>query len=122
MTVSMSSFNQDAKWVEAKRVVGNLNWLEVVSYYRSIGGKNVFVYSVIEGDKRLIVDVLDDDSVVLINREGEVSINDYDTVMNSRKVFKYNEDIEQIPFTFRNQQYFIPVEILCSRDKEVNHR
>lgn len=88
----MSTFSQDEKWMEAKRAVGNLNWLEVISYYRSIGGRNVFVYSVIEGDKRLIVDVLDDDHVLLISKHGEPVVDSYDSVTNSRKLFKYNED------------------------------
>jgi hypothetical protein len=88
----MSTFSQDEKWMEAKKTVGNHNWLEVVSYYRFIGGRNVFVYSVIEGDKRLIVDVLDDGDVLLISKHGEPVVDNYDTVLSSRKVFKYNED------------------------------
>lgn len=87
----MASFSQDRKWVEAKRAIGNLNWLEVISYYRSIDGKNVFVYSVIEGSKRLIVDVLDDDTVLLKDKNGELIQDTYDNVFNSKKIFTYND-------------------------------
>lgn len=88
----MASFSQDRKWLEAKRAVGNLNWLEVIRYYRSINGTNVFVYSVIEGDKRLIADVLDDGHILLVNKHGEPVFDSYENVLNSRKIFKYNED------------------------------
>jgi hypothetical protein len=106
----MSSFSQDTKWAEAKRAVGNLNWLEVISYYRSIGGKNVFVYSVIEGDKRLIVDILDNERVVLVNKNGEPVIDSYTAVESSRKVFKYSEKTEQVPYMVGNKEYLITIE------------
>ena len=106
----MSSVSQDKKWVEVKRVISDLNWLEIVSYYRSIDGRNVFVYSIIEGDKRLIVDVLDDEYVVLMNKHGEPIIDSYETVFNSRKVFKYNEDFEQVPCMVRNKEYLVTIE------------
>lgn len=106
----MSSFSQDKKWVEAKRAVGNLNWLEVISYYRSIDGKNVFVYSVIEGDKRLIVDILDDEHILLINKQGEPIVDSYTNVLNSRKVFKYNASSLERDFFIGSDKYKIAVE------------
>lgn len=106
----MTTFGQDEKWVEAKRAVGDLNWLEVVSYYRSIDGKNVFVYSIIEGDKRLIVDVLNDDSVLLINKHGEPVIDSYDNVMNSRKTFKYSDDSEVVECHIGKTNYKVTIE------------
>lgn len=88
----MSSFSQDEKWMEAKQAVGHLNWLEVISYYRSINGCNVLVYSVIEGEKLLIVDVLDDDSILLLDKDGYARQKTYDSILQSRKVFKYSEE------------------------------
>ena len=87
----MSSFSQDAKWVEAKRTIGNNNWIDIVSYYHYIDGKNVLVYSIVEGDKRLIVDVLDDDTVLLKDKQGQYVVDSYENVLSSRKTFKYIE-------------------------------
>lgn len=107
----MGSFKDDEKWIEAKKAVDSKNsWLEVISYYRSIDGKNVFVYSVIEGDKRLIVDVLDDERILLINKQGEPIIDSYVSVLNSRKIFKYNEDSFIHDFFMGSNKYKIAVE------------
>lgn len=106
----MSSFSQDAKWAEAKQTVGSSNWLEVVSYYRSIDGKNVFVYSVIEGDKRLIVDIIDDEHILLINKLGEPVVDSYQNVLNSRKVFKYCETVRYREYYVGSHKYKIAIE------------
>lgn len=106
----MKTFKDDKKWQEAKRVAGSDKWLEVISYYRSIGGKNVFVYSVIDGDKRLIVDILDDDRVLLVDKRGELVTDNYDNVLNSKKVFKYNEDIEEVDYYFESNKYKVAIE------------
>ncbi|QIW88669.1 hypothetical protein P59_072 [Bacillus phage P59] len=92
----MSSFSQDEKWMEAKRAVGHLNWLEVISYYRSIDGKNVEVYSVRDGEQRLIVDLIDDDTVLLLDKDGFAREDTYENVLSSRKIFKYSESKSQI--------------------------
>ncbi|AYJ75930.1 hypothetical protein BSP14_055 [Bacillus phage BSP14] len=106
----MASFSQDTKWIEAKKVVGHVNWIEVVSYYRSIGGTNVFVYSVVNGDKRLIVDVIDDDEVLLIGKADELLTDSYTNVLNSRKVFKYSEELDFRNYYLRGQKFRIPTE------------
>jgi len=85
----MSSFSQDEKWMEAKKAVGNTNWLEIISYYRSIKGNHVSVYSVVNGEKRLIVDVLDDNTVLLISNNEYIK-DSYENVLNSRKIFKFS--------------------------------
>lgn len=107
----MSSFNQDLKWLEAKKAVGNNEWIEIISYYRSIGGQNVFVYCVGNGDKRLIVDVIDEnDNVLLINKTGEPVIDTYDNVLNSRKVFTYSDNSENMKFSVGDMKYIIAIE------------
>lgn len=106
----MASFSQDRKWVEAKRAIGNLNWIEVISYYRSIDGKNVFVYSVAEGGKRLIVDVLDDDTVLLLDKRGEPVTDTYENVFNSKKVFKYNEEHSEQAYQLQGADTYIATE------------
>jgi len=105
----MASFSQDKKWMEAKRVVGHLNWLEVIAYYREIQGNNVFVYSVVDGEKRLIVDILSDDSVLLISKDGAL-IDTYANVLNSRKIFKYSEDSETKTYMLGSDKFTITTE------------
>ncbi|QIA28676.1 hypothetical protein [Phage f2b1] len=108
----MTSYSQDRKWLEAKRAVGHLNWLEVISYYRSIGGDSVFVYSIVEGDKRLIVDILADESILLINREGLPVTDSYDNVLKSRKAFNYSDTSELRTYTVGKESYQIAIEKL----------
>lgn len=106
----MSSFSKDRKWMEAKRAIGSMNWLEIISYYRSISGIHVFVYSVIDGNKRLIVDVIDDDTVLLLSKNGQLVIDDYNLVLNSKKIFKYSEHCDHRDFYLGSQKYTIATE------------
>jgi hypothetical protein len=91
---TMASFSQDKKWMEAKKVAGHLNWLEVISYYRSISGEKVFVYAVVDEKKQQIIDVIDDDTVLLLNKQGDPALYDYNRVLKSKKIFKYSESYE----------------------------
>ncbi|QFP93376.1 UNVERIFIED_ORG: hypothetical protein Xoosp15_111 [Xanthomonas phage Xoo-sp15] len=98
----MSLFSKDKKWKKAKQLLNhNHTWLEVISYYKSLGGTHVSVYSVIEGDKRLIVDLTDDDQVLLVNKHNELVKDTYDNVLNSRKVFEYHEDDSLNPVEYK---------------------
>lgn len=107
----MSSFSSDKKWMEAKKVVGDTNWVEVINYYRSINGTNVFVYAIGDGDRKLIVDVIDDeDNILLINKHGNPEIDTYENVTNSRKEFKYSEDTEYGDFYINDMKFTIPIE------------
>lgn len=107
----MSSFSQDKKWMEAKRVIGELNWIEIVSYYRFVEGRNVFVYSVVDGDKRLIVDVISgDNAVLLLNKKGEFVTDSYEAVMNSKKIFKYSDNYELKTYRFGSYKFTIAIE------------
>ena len=97
--------------MEDKRVIGNLNWIEIVSYYRFVNGTNVFVYSIVDGDKRLIVDVISgEDAVLLLNKKGELITDSYDAVLNSKKIFKYSENYELKPYRFGSHKFTIAVE------------
>lgn len=104
------SFASDEKWLEAKKVVGNRgNWLDVVDYYNTIDGKNTFVYSLIEGDKRLIVDIRDQD-VLLINGEGELEVDEYEAVLRSRKQFVYTEKTKECEYNLRGDTITVIVQ------------
>lgn len=106
----MSSFNQDSKWIEAKKVVGNLNWLEIISYYRMVEGSNVFVYAIGDGDKRLIVDVIDDNEVLLVGKSEELIIDTYENIMRSKKMFSYSENYKKRDFVLGGSKITIKLE------------
>lgn len=107
----MVSFSQDKKWMEAKKLLNQkYSWIDIVSYYRSIGGNNVFVYCIGNGDKKLIVDIVDDDNVLLINKLGEPIIESYEDVLNSRKVFSYSENFENREFFVGSKRFVVALE------------
>lgn len=83
-------FSQDKKWMEAKRAVGHLDWIEVVSYYHDIQGKDISVFAVLDGEMFKIQTVIDNDTVLLTDSAGAEVERDYNTVLSSRKVFKYS--------------------------------
>lgn len=107
----MSSFGQDEKWIEAKRAVGiNNSWLEIINFYRSIGGENVFVYSAGNGDKRLIVDIIDEeDNILLLDKDNHPVSDTYENVNKSKKVFHYEEDYDYMYITYEGHIHTIPV-------------
>jgi len=106
----MTSFKHDPLWQEAKLTIGTSNWLEVAAYYRELGGENVFVYSVVNGLKRLIIDILSDETVLLLI-EDRLATDTYENVLNSRKQFKYYADIEFSTYILGNKKYRIATEI-----------
>lgn len=105
----MTSFSQDHKWVEAKQIVGKSNWLEVAVCYRELGGQNVFVYSLADGSKRLIIDVLSDETVLLLENDKLVT-DTYANVLSSRKVFKYSDNIQTHSYILGDHHYKIATE------------
>ncbi len=106
----MTSFSQDKKWMEAKTVIGKPDWLEVVSYYRFIDGSNVFVYVIGDGDKQLIVDFIDDENILLINKKGLPVVDTYTNVLKGRKLFSYSEHFEEKEFKINEKEFKIPIE------------
>lgn len=92
----MITFGTDKRWLEAKKVVGDLDWVEIVSYYRFVGGRNAFVFTAGEGEVKQIIDILDEDkNVILLNDEGQVEIDTFENVTKSKKIFKYTTEIEE---------------------------
>lgn len=81
-------YQEDEKWVEAKRTLRTDDWIEVTSFYRELGGHDVFVYALLDREKKLILDIDDDDNVLLYTKDGVVS-EDYERVFTSRKYFSY---------------------------------
>lgn len=88
--VSLTSYQKDEKWNKAKQLLATgLTWIEVVSYYRLLGGTKVKVYSILDREKLLIIDMTGDKNVALKDANGEVIYANYLDVKNSRKIFEY---------------------------------
>lgn len=104
-------FSNDPKWLEAKRSIGRLDWIEVVSYYRYLGGKNIFVYIIRDKTKKLIIDFIDSDgNVILLNRNKELEIQDYESVDTSKKEFVYAHDFETSVYEIEGQEFKVATE------------
>ena len=89
-------YGQDKKWVKAKKFIEEQgmknNWIEVVDYYRQIGGKHVTVFIAIDKVKYMILEATTDDKVILVDKDNHIKLEDYDIVYNSRKMFYYIEE------------------------------
>lgn len=108
--MTMTQFSDDTRWLEAKKVIGfNNSWLKVLEYYKSIGGDNVFVYCIGDGNKNLIVDI-QEDKVVLMDKRGNLFFEETENVINSRKEFKYSTDIETKELSLESQSYNVVME------------
>jgi hypothetical protein len=108
-------FSKDSKWMEAKRIVRNSNWIEIVHYYHTIGGHNVMVYSLKDREKRLILEVVEGNNVVgdrvlLLTNNDEIVAEDYDEVLNSRKQFSYAENIERTVVNYKGKDIVVYTE------------
>lgn len=89
-------YSKDNKWNEAKDFIKHQgmqdNWIEVVDYYRQIGGKHVAVFIAIDKKKYMILEATTDGRVLLVDRDNQVVLEDYDLVMQSKKMFYYIEE------------------------------
>lgn len=107
----MSPFTKDTKWMEAKKVINGMDWVLIVSYYRFVGGKNIFVYVIGDQDRKLIVDITgDDDDVILINKKGELEVDTYENVTNSRKEFTHSEEYKEQTYYVKGEEITVPIE------------
>lgn len=91
-------YKDDKIWNDSKQVARahgfSGNWVDVIDYYNAEGGTNVQIYCVIEEIRSRILYVLDSNKVLLMHRNNELHVEDYDIVMESQKVFFYKEDAE----------------------------
>lgn len=94
-------FSRDLKWEEAKKFISAQgmkdNWIEVVDYYRQLGGKHVAVFIALDHEKYMILEATKDNRVILVDRQNNIRLEDYDTVMESKKMFYYIEE----PFEYK---------------------
>ncbi|AKA61270.1 portal protein [Staphylococcus phage Stau2] len=89
-------FSKDDKWNEAKDFIKGQgladNWIEVVDYYRQIGGKHVAMFIAIDKVKYMVLEATKDNKVILVDKDNNIVLEDYDIVMESKKMFYYIEE------------------------------
>ncbi|AEQ34207.1 portal protein [Bacillus phage Bastille] len=84
------SFHQvEDVWIKAKSLLSQgYTWIEVVTYYKMLGGMKVKVYVYLDRVKYRIVGVAEEpDKVLLENKHGEIIRANYTDVKNGRKKF-----------------------------------
>lgn len=90
------TYATDKKWEEAKDFIKGQgmqdNWIEIVDYYRQIGGEHVAVFIAIDKVKYMILEATTDNRVILVDKDNNIILEDYNTVMTCRKMFYYIEE------------------------------
>lgn len=94
------TYSNDSEWNYAKKVVSSgghkNNWIYVIDFYNSIGGKNVNIFCAIEQEKFRILYMLDDDSVLLLDKKDNLVSEEYEIVEESRKIFFFEPDPKKV--------------------------
>lgn len=94
-------YSKDSKWNEAKEFIKQQgmqdNWIEIVDYYRQIGGRHVAVFIAIDKQKYMILEATKDNRVILLDKDNNILLEDYDLVTESKKMFYYIEE----PFEYK---------------------
>lgn len=89
-------YSKDKKWDEAKEFIKNQgmkdNWIEIVDYYRQIGGKHVAVFIALDKTKYMVLEATKDNRVILVDKDNNIRLEDYTVVTESRKMFYYIEE------------------------------
>lgn len=93
----MAKFINDSLWKSIKTASREwdfeYDWLKIVSFYNLYGGKNVQVF-VIDKDKKYrkrVLAVTDNNLVVLLDKENNISYLNKDEGDLLRKAFTYNK-------------------------------
>lgn len=96
-------FSKDNKWNIAKKFIKQQglegNWIEVVDYYRQIGGKHVAIFVYLNKTKYRILEATIDDRVILMDSENKFHIWDYEEVNTNRKEFFYIEEPNEYEYS-----------------------
>lgn len=120
------TYSKDKKWDEAKDFIKSQgmkdNWIEIVDYYRQIGGKHVAVFIALDKNKYMILEATKDNRVILVDKDNNIRLEDYDIVTESRKMFYYIEEPFEIqiklPEHVRDITYNSTVVLSLVRHKE----
>ncbi|MDU6503568.1 MAG: hypothetical protein E6533_14300 [Klebsiella pneumoniae] len=89
-------YSKDSKWDEAKEFIKQQgmqdNWIEIVDYYRQIGGRHVAVFIAIDKQRYMILEATKENRVILLDKDNNILLEDYDLVTESKKMFYYIEE------------------------------
>lgn len=93
--IGLVSYSEDKQWLNAKRVARENNlqnkWIDIIDYYNDVGGKHVQILCVIGEQKFRILNVLDDEKVLLLDKDKNPTTKTYQEVEESQKIFFYTE-------------------------------
>lgn len=93
--IGLVSYSEDKQWLNAKRVARENNlqnkWIDIIDYYNDVGGKHVQILCVIGEHKFRILNVLDDEKVLLLDKDKNPTTKTYQEVEESQKIFFYTE-------------------------------
>ena len=89
----MTQYRNGDLWQQAKEIAEAAQypyvWIEIISYYNEQGGKNVQLYTLVEGENKRVVLVLDDYDVLVLDKEGNPEIIEYEVADKGIKTFYY---------------------------------
>lgn len=90
------TFSKDDKWNRAKDFINSQgmvgNWIEIIDYYRQIGGSHVAIFIFVDKNKYRILEVTKDNRVVLVDKDNNIHLMEYNFVLESKKMFFYIEE------------------------------
>lgn len=96
------AYLQDDTWQAVKQLakqngfVGD--WILIIHLYYENGGNNVQVHTAIDNKNYRILRILDNKQVLLVDREGNIAVEDYELVNDSQKSFFYS-DMHKVELT-----------------------
>lgn len=68
----------------------------MIDIYNDSQGKHVQVYCILEEGKYRILYILDSEKVLLLDKDGNLQIEEYNLVNESQKVFYYREEATKL--------------------------
>ena len=90
------TYSNDQAWEQAKEVAragGCKNeWIKIIDYYNLNEGKHVNIFCAIDQKKFRILFMLDSEKVLLLDRDDNLVVEDYETVDESRKIFLFEDE------------------------------
>lgn len=93
------TYNEDPAWENAKEVarIGGFKnkWIEIIDYYNMNDGKHVNIFCALDQKKYRILYLLDNDEVLLLDRDGKLTFSEYSIVDESRKIFFFEAEPEE---------------------------
>lgn len=90
------TYLNDDEWNKAKTVAKTCgfagSWVDIVDYYYTIGGMHVHVYAILNAVKYRILRILDNEEVLVMDKDSNLHVRAYDEITKSRKQFFFSDN------------------------------